>query len=236
MVNYWATWCAPCRKEMPKLDAFYRKYHPQGLEMVGISIDFERDLEKARKAARGCDLPDGLCQGDLRRRAFGTPKGARSPGLSMPTARYATVLSRYATNCSTELSFRCCRIKERHSWRPCNGAVVRPPHCGNRHSFRHRHGAPPANAGAWVTDVKSGCQVWNPNPQLEETVAWSGPCANGRAQGHGTVHWLKDERPSETDEGEWRDGRQVGTGTQSWSSGRYDGELLDGEPNGQVAF
>ena len=40
MVNYWATWCAPCRKEMPKLDAFYRKYHSQGLEMVGISVDF----------------------------------------------------------------------------------------------------------------------------------------------------------------------------------------------------
>lgn len=31
MVNYWATWCAPCRKEMPKLDAFYKKYQPQGL-------------------------------------------------------------------------------------------------------------------------------------------------------------------------------------------------------------
>jgi hypothetical protein len=93
--------------------------------------------------------------------------------------------------------------------------------------------AAPANAGAWVTDAKSGCQVWNPNPQLEETVAWSGSCANGRAEGHGTVHWLKDERPNETDEGEWRDGRQVGTGTQTWSSGRYEGELSDGEPNGR---
>ena len=43
--------------------------------------------------------------------------------------------------------------------------------------------ATPAVAGAWVADAKSGCQVWNPNPQLEETVAWSGPCANGRAAG-----------------------------------------------------
>jgi cytochrome c biogenesis protein CcmG, thiol:disulfide interchange protein DsbE len=51
LVNYWATWCAPCRKEMPKLDAFYRKYHSQGLEIVGISIDFDRDLAKARKVA-----------------------------------------------------------------------------------------------------------------------------------------------------------------------------------------
>jgi cytochrome c biogenesis protein CcmG, thiol:disulfide interchange protein DsbE len=52
MVNYWATWCAPCRKEMPKLDAFYKKYQSRGLEIVGISIDFDRDLEKVRKIAR----------------------------------------------------------------------------------------------------------------------------------------------------------------------------------------
>ena len=54
--------------------------------------------------------------------------------------------------------------------------------------------AAPAVAGAWVADAKSGCQVWNPNPQLEETVAWSGSCANGRAEGHGTVRWVEGRR------------------------------------------
>ncbi len=93
--------------------------------------------------------------------------------------------------------------------------------------------AAPARAGAWVVDAKSGCQVWNPNPQLEETAAWSGSCANGRAEGHGTVQWLKNDTPSETDEGKWRDGRQTGKGTQSWATGRYEGELSEGEPNGQ---
>ena len=90
----------------------------------------------------------------------------------------------------------------------------------------------PAQAGTWVVDTTSGCQVWNPNPQLEESVRWSGSCVNGRAEGYGTVRWLKEGTLSETDEGEWRKGRQVNNGTQSWATGRYEGELLDGEPNG----
>jgi cytochrome c biogenesis protein CcmG, thiol:disulfide interchange protein DsbE len=74
MVNYWATWCAPCRKEMPKLDGFYKKYHLQGLEIVGISIDFERDLDKARKAAGGVTYPIAFAKA-ISDNGFGTPKG-----------------------------------------------------------------------------------------------------------------------------------------------------------------
>lgn len=39
IVHYWATWCAPCRVEMPVLDAYYRKHHAQGLAMLAVSID-----------------------------------------------------------------------------------------------------------------------------------------------------------------------------------------------------
>lgn len=46
IVNYWASWCAPCRVEMPVLDAFYRKHRAEGLAMVAISID---DGASARK-------------------------------------------------------------------------------------------------------------------------------------------------------------------------------------------
>src|ERR1700690_135634 len=48
LVNYWATWCAPCRKDMPKLDAFYRSYQQQNFAMIGISVDRPGDLAKVR--------------------------------------------------------------------------------------------------------------------------------------------------------------------------------------------
>jgi cytochrome c biogenesis protein CcmG, thiol:disulfide interchange protein DsbE len=73
MVNYWATWCAPCRKEMPKLDAFYKKYQSRGLEIVGISIDFERDLEKAHKVARTVTYPTAVAK-SITDNGFGIPK------------------------------------------------------------------------------------------------------------------------------------------------------------------
>ena len=39
LLNFWATWCAPCRVEMPWLVDFYSLYQAQGLEIVGVSVD-----------------------------------------------------------------------------------------------------------------------------------------------------------------------------------------------------
>ena len=39
LLNFWATWCPPCRKEMPDLEALYEKFSPQGLVILGISDD-----------------------------------------------------------------------------------------------------------------------------------------------------------------------------------------------------
>ncbi len=74
LVNYWAIWCAPCRKEMPKLDAFYRRYHSHGLEIIGISIDFERDFGKMRKSAQAVTYPTAVSK-DISDDGFGPPSG-----------------------------------------------------------------------------------------------------------------------------------------------------------------
>jgi cytochrome c biogenesis protein CcmG, thiol:disulfide interchange protein DsbE len=74
LVNFWATWCAPCRREMPVLDAFYRRYRGQGLELIGVSVDFARDSAKMRKAAAAVSYPTAMA-GDLRVNGFGPPDG-----------------------------------------------------------------------------------------------------------------------------------------------------------------
>jgi peroxiredoxin len=46
MLNFWATWCPPCRKEMPDLESLYKRFASQGLLVLGVSDD---DPEKVRE-------------------------------------------------------------------------------------------------------------------------------------------------------------------------------------------
>ncbi len=52
LVTYWATWCEPCREEMPALSSFYRLNHARGLEIIGISVDRAKDRPAVIKASR----------------------------------------------------------------------------------------------------------------------------------------------------------------------------------------
>jgi thiol-disulfide isomerase/thioredoxin len=39
MINFWATWCGPCRQEMPILEDIYKKYKPMGFTMLGVNVE-----------------------------------------------------------------------------------------------------------------------------------------------------------------------------------------------------
>ncbi|MEO7966652.1 MAG: TlpA disulfide reductase family protein [Gemmatimonadaceae bacterium] len=39
LLNVWATWCMPCRDEIPYLESLYQRHNPKGLEIVGVSVD-----------------------------------------------------------------------------------------------------------------------------------------------------------------------------------------------------
>lgn len=51
IINFWATWCEPCRAEMPAIQSYFDKHKDQGLQVLAISMDEPRDAEKAQRMA-----------------------------------------------------------------------------------------------------------------------------------------------------------------------------------------
>jgi thiol-disulfide isomerase/thioredoxin len=64
LLNLWATWCAPCQVEMPSFVAWQKKYGPQGLQVIGISMDDDPALVRSMNGKLKLNYP--VVMGDVK--------------------------------------------------------------------------------------------------------------------------------------------------------------------------
>ena len=56
LIDFWATWCGPCRESIPHLVDLYKKYREKGFEVIGVSVDKDA-AEMVRRFTKSMDIP-----------------------------------------------------------------------------------------------------------------------------------------------------------------------------------
>ena len=76
LINFWATWCPPCVKEMPELDRFHQAFAPQGWQVLGLAIDGPTPVRAFLQKVK-IGFPIGLAglDGTTLVRSLGNPSG-----------------------------------------------------------------------------------------------------------------------------------------------------------------
>jgi peroxiredoxin len=96
LLDFWATWCAPCKIEIPGFVELYDKYRDQGFEVVGISVD--DPVDSLRDFAMQLNMNYPVLIGDGR----DDVKDAFGPLIDFPTT---FVIARDGTVCSEHVGF-----------------------------------------------------------------------------------------------------------------------------------
>src|SRR5580765_134075 len=89
-----------------------------------------------------------------------------------------------------------------------------------------QNGAPPR--ADWITATNQPCKIWNPMPQPNESVTWSGECKDGYASGEGVLRWTENGKPDVEFRGRYANGKRNGPGVVIDPDGkRFEGNWVN---------
>ena len=95
VVNFWATWCPPCRQEIPEFIQLQKQFGPQGLQFVGIALDEKAKIQSFVDEV-GINYP--ILVGDLEAVALSQSSGNRMGGLP-----YTVIIDQHGKIIATEI-------------------------------------------------------------------------------------------------------------------------------------
>lgn len=91
VVNFWATWCSPCREEMPEFVRFYEENQSRGVVVLGVAMD--KNVEKVKEFIQRLDVSYPVVIGDIETARLWKVRGLPMTFVVTPKGRIAHVLA-----------------------------------------------------------------------------------------------------------------------------------------------